>query len=518
MTDDDQNYFNRFPDFYRSILHGNDLKPSIFERRRSIEEECEEDFKDSYDGYAALRSGVAKGMEWAGWTGSHWAKLVYQKRRELGREINAQEEAEIRKICWADHFTTVKSHLLLGASVPDDDDLKFMRYLLGELPWPRDPKHGSFKNQYSSEGCMDFPKEERFCGQVRVIDIPSEKTEYFKTYPDFYTEILREVTMDPELRQYAHDFRRAVEIDNPNAYKNADDLRSAHLSGATRGMEWAGRYGALWGTLVFTKRRELGREITAAEEKEIRKLCSKEYFADGNVLFEHEISNMHVSEENLDFVRYFVDQLPWPREPNVGSFLNSHSSKRAMLRLFELNDLDKTAIEAALRFGDWIARQPEATESDKKKIALVQESLRRLPEVTPMQLYSYEVTFSFGQSNYEPEEPALTREWAVDNGANDLNRTGFGIYSVCLAAKDPGEEDCPVIKAEFEFENSFEIDQALPDKVRKSNGVICGSVERWIAEVESLDQLRTKPHKFEIQVRASQLFRTGEKVTSTELP
>ena len=46
---------------------------------------------------------------------------------------------------------------------------------------------------------------------------------------------------------------------------------------------------------------------------------------------------------------------------------------------WDIRDVDKPLIEAAIRFGDWLARHPLTTDEQRQQITAVQQVLRVLP-------------------------------------------------------------------------------------------------------------------------------------------
>jgi len=148
MTEEELRYFRKYPRFYCEILAEVDKHPALLKLSRKIREAVTRIYPDSYVNAdltrKALLTGVARGIEWLGSYGKDWARMVYAKRHQLGREINAEEERAIRKEIWLDYVRIQAQRQGRKIAILDEEDMRYAGFLLAELPWPRNLSLGKF--------------------------------------------------------------------------------------------------------------------------------------------------------------------------------------------------------------------------------------------------------------------------------------------------------------------------------------------------------------------------------------
>jgi len=136
---------------------------------------------------------------------------------------------------------------------------------------------------------------------------------------------------------------------------------------------------------------------------------------------------------------------------------------------YVLRPQDRVLIDAAIRLGDWIAGQREATRSQRKAVAALQEALRQLPARPPDMVAEYGF-----HARWESEDgKGLYRAWRVS-----FSPAGLEIFSVY----SPDE------KIEYEDKLSHELNYWLrPGRENKHDGFY---VAEWTQEVQTPEHFR----------------------------
>lgn len=169
---------------------------------------------------------------------------------------------------------------------------------------------------------------------------------------------------------------------------------------------------------------------------------------------------------------------------------------------FHLVKEDHPLIEAAIRLGEWIFWQQEVTPEERAAIRTLQGQLKRLP--SPLEGYrlDYGVTLEFDLALDSPETqdlsvPAieLSRGWHVSIWTDPSRICAVDIFSIYSLL--PDLEDARAKEREKSDSIDHELDFYL--KAGQGTGDRIGDLNRWVSEVDSLDEFRAKARSIEIE-------------------
>jgi hypothetical protein len=149
---------------------------------------------------------------------------------------------------------------------------------------------------------------------------------------------------------------------------------------------------------------------------------------------------------------------------------------------WDIPDVDNPLIEAAIGFGDWLARHPLTTDEQRKHILAVREVLRALPEIRE----GFDGEYGFGIPNVAlmrglPYAPGVGRCWCVC-----LYRKSLEIFSVYTTLPEQDE----IADAAHELFFYLEVgglNQHIPD------------YDEWIAEVKDPVQFLQPGYYLEVE-------------------
>jgi hypothetical protein len=149
--------------------------------------------------------------------------------------------------------------------------------------------------------------------------------------------------------------------------------------------------------------------------------------------------------------------------------------------VFDIRAQDRPLIAAALRLGDWLARHPDTTASQREAIPVLREALRRLPQE------SAGLDVSYGcRVEWYTEAARMDRSWTAALDPID-GLQFFSIYSPWPGI-EPWEQSA--------HELDFRLD---PSAANTHDGYY---YVEWVAEVSDPDQFRRPGCTFEVNVCA----------------